>query len=1075
MKKLFGFLLLSIFFSIYAKAACNSAMSESHIQNCESHTVDVENHDATCCSMPSPVANYRFDACAWDGTAGEVQDSSENHHAVAENNLTTDAGLTNNSAHFDGVDDYIDVGDNLDPGATDQWSVSLWFKSDTTDGEQIIFNKENLYEAAVIDGYFKYAWKPHWNWDGETSFPVVTNTWYHVVITYDGVNQIVYKDGDEVYRRPQTGDMGSNNKSFLIGARESDNPRSFFDGNIDELKIFKTALAANQVQTIYDNENLGQDYNGTNRDAIVCSIPSPVAEYRLDECKYDGTIQDSSGNGNNLTSNTGTTSTWTGQIERAAQFNGTYGRIYGKWKQAQEFGRKVTLTAWIKTTNPKGDNYARIVQFANYRDKVETRTALEYTDTGVIRGFIRNGNRKASISYDLQANGKHDGQWHFLAFTYDNGAMKLYVDDEVKSANNNMGDIHRGIVLSIGGRQSGGSDSYKGAIDEVKIFDKALVPAHILAIYNNEKIGKDYGGDDVRSPVICSQAIFNAVNRNGGCFNWNNNITTKVAGENINLTILTADENDNNSSLKDVNITKLEMLSFTDVGCSTLYNTTEIWSGNEKVNACFNPTAFTHNKAIKCAKIQITGIFEGESVESNSSDTFSIRPERFTITPDLTGKLISEHAYTFQVQAKNYQSETLTADFNQSLTTPTSTLRFREGSDNNGSLEGFFSLTPNNLSFSNGLTSEGNLSFNNVGLVTLDINDTTWAEVDSDDTPEIDRTIHLEQNLTFIPDHFDIAFTSPIMINHLDGNFTYLSNDLNMSAWLNNLSTVISARGEKGGLMSNYETPQSLFYANNIDITTSLVVKDNPVMTTAPLSKNNALLSFIDGKADINYSDVRFNYPRDFKVPSAPIMIDGSDANLSIQVTDIVDTSVTGENNTLFAGDTTFYYAKLVTEDVKTGENSVSSESLVEIYSSAALVGFERITSSWYINKEDSFSEILGLMAKESRNISSSTSAHTTAHNLTVANKGHISYDLVNTHDNSYKAFYHFNIQSWLWHSKYNDYNATSNCSEHPCFEYIYESENANMTGIQSGHLNSSSFANDFNNSTKRKAIKLLR
>jgi len=580
----------------------------------------------------------------------------------------------------------------------------------------------------------------------------------------------------------------------------------------------------------------------------------------------------------------------------------------------------------------------------------------------------------------------------------------------------------------------------------------------------------------VRSTITCAQAILNAVNQNGGCFNWDNNITTKIASKAIDLTILSRDS-ETNATMSDINITQLDLLSFSDATCSTLYDTTNLWSGNNKLdtNGCFNTASFYHDKAIKCAKIKITALQEGTSIESNSTDTFSIRPERFTLTPDLTGKLTSEQAYNFQVEAKNYQSETRTPDFNQSLTAPTSKLRFREGSPNDGSLEGTFSLHPNNLNFSDGLTTEGNFSFNNVGLVTLEINDTTWADVDSDDTPLVDRTIYGEQNLTFIPDHFDIAFTSPIMINHIDGNFTYLSNDLNMSAWLKNLSARLSAKGAQGGLMTNYETPQSLFYANDINITTSLTVLNNPIMITAPLSATNVHLSFLDGMSDINYSDVRFNYPRDYKVPSEPIMIDGSDANLSIHVADIIDTSVTGTNSSQFLGDATFYYGRMAPEDVKTGENSVPSKSLLEIYSTTTLAGFERETSRWYINKEDNFTQILGLMAKEKRDIASSTLAYTSAENLTTSNKGKITYDVVNTHDNSYKAFYHFNIDSWLWHSRYSDYNATSNCSEHPCFEYIYESENANITGIKSGNLNGSSFANDFNTSTKRKAIKLLR
>ncbi|RUM63098.1 MAG: hypothetical protein DSZ05_09055, partial [Sulfurospirillum sp.] len=88
MKLLFRFLLLSLFFVTYAQA-CDSSMSESHVQNCENHTVDVENHDAVCCTMPIPIADYHFDRCIWDGTAGEVIDSSGNDLNATDVNGTT--------------------------------------------------------------------------------------------------------------------------------------------------------------------------------------------------------------------------------------------------------------------------------------------------------------------------------------------------------------------------------------------------------------------------------------------------------------------------------------------------------------------------------------------------------------------------------------------------------------------------------------------------------------------------------------------------------------------------------------------------------------------------------------------------------------------------------------------------------------------------------------------------------------------------------------------------------------------------------------------------------------------------
>ncbi|RLF32766.1 MAG: hypothetical protein DRN08_06250, partial [Thermoplasmata archaeon] len=145
---------------------------------------------------------------------------------------------------------YLDIGDpsdgDLDPGSR-PWTISGWVKWDGSSGENIIYNKENLYEARVSGGYVHYAWRPHWAWDGGTSFPITQDTWTYVTTVYDGHRQILYKNGEEVFSRPQSGSIGSNGNKLLIGARGSSNPRNFFGGLIDEMKIYDRALAENEI------------------------------------------------------------------------------------------------------------------------------------------------------------------------------------------------------------------------------------------------------------------------------------------------------------------------------------------------------------------------------------------------------------------------------------------------------------------------------------------------------------------------------------------------------------------------------------------------------------------------------------------------------------------------------------------------------------------------------------------------------------------------------------------------------------------------------------------------------------
>ncbi len=212
-----------------------------------------------------PIAEYRFDKCQWNGTEDEVIDEVGNIHGTAKNGTTTDIGKIERGGQFKKSEhNYINLGNNFNPNG-DEFSISLWFKSNSTESEQIIYNKESLYEMGVRDGYLQYAFKPHWHWDGGHSFPVEEGIWYHVLFTYDGEKQRIYKNGVEIYSREESGDIGSNSYKLLIGARGSDTPNSFFNGYIDEFKIFNRALTPSNIQKIYNNEKSGKDWSGSSR------------------------------------------------------------------------------------------------------------------------------------------------------------------------------------------------------------------------------------------------------------------------------------------------------------------------------------------------------------------------------------------------------------------------------------------------------------------------------------------------------------------------------------------------------------------------------------------------------------------------------------------------------------------------------------------------------------------------------------------------------------------------------------------------------------------------------------------
>ena len=89
---------------------------------------------------------------------------------------------------------------------------------------------------------------------GDQSFYVTTTGgWYHVVMTFDGTNLILYVNGDEKDTNSNSNYSTTNqNGVFSIGRRDDTNSL-YYNGIIDEVAFWNTALSANAVSTLYNS------------------------------------------------------------------------------------------------------------------------------------------------------------------------------------------------------------------------------------------------------------------------------------------------------------------------------------------------------------------------------------------------------------------------------------------------------------------------------------------------------------------------------------------------------------------------------------------------------------------------------------------------------------------------------------------------------------------------------------------------------------------------------------------------------------------------------------------------------
>ena len=75
----------------------------------------------------------------------------------------------------------------------------------------------------------------------------IAGQWQHLTATYDGGTARFYIDGTEVANRPVSVSIGSSN-NWRIGAYGA-SPGGFFDGLIDNVRIYNRALTPTEIQT----------------------------------------------------------------------------------------------------------------------------------------------------------------------------------------------------------------------------------------------------------------------------------------------------------------------------------------------------------------------------------------------------------------------------------------------------------------------------------------------------------------------------------------------------------------------------------------------------------------------------------------------------------------------------------------------------------------------------------------------------------------------------------------------------------------------------------------------------------
>lgn len=191
------------------------------------------------------------------------------HNAVQVGTVTlaANSGVNNGAAFFNGQSKLRVASLNGYVWGS-QFSVSVWFKRTGQRGN---------YQGIINNGYYSSgSWEIRMGressgqmlgggvltpnsggaWDYRTTASF--NHWHHVVMTYDGATLNYYLDTVQQKGKSKCcrANILTKQTDVVIGQAGHGMSREFFYGYIDEVKLFKKALTADEVKDLYQLKNV---------------------------------------------------------------------------------------------------------------------------------------------------------------------------------------------------------------------------------------------------------------------------------------------------------------------------------------------------------------------------------------------------------------------------------------------------------------------------------------------------------------------------------------------------------------------------------------------------------------------------------------------------------------------------------------------------------------------------------------------------------------------------------------------------------------------------------------------------
>jgi hypothetical protein len=158
---------------------------------------------------------------------------------------------------FDGVDDNVKYTNNFNLNSS--FSFEIWAKPNAINGfDKTLLSKKDVnnlnigYDLRLVNNTISFYSN---NSKVVSASGINSNRWYHIAVTFNGSTYKLYFDGIEMNSAIGTVPT-TNTANFLIGAMFNSlgNPVKYYEGWLDELRIWNVALTKEQIRQMMNQE-----------------------------------------------------------------------------------------------------------------------------------------------------------------------------------------------------------------------------------------------------------------------------------------------------------------------------------------------------------------------------------------------------------------------------------------------------------------------------------------------------------------------------------------------------------------------------------------------------------------------------------------------------------------------------------------------------------------------------------------------------------------------------------------------------------------------------------------------------